>query len=89
MLQNSRESDAINIDCVDPLGKLNLDFLGATHGDILTIFYSISFCHYGEYPLTSESITKKKDAPYYGWSQMMTYCKYNVHMRRVLHTSQI
>ena len=33
MLQNSRESGAINIDCVDPLGKLNLDSLGSTHGD--------------------------------------------------------
>ena len=24
MLQNSRESGAINIDCVDPLGELNI-----------------------------------------------------------------
>ena len=42
MLQNSRESGAINIDCVDPLGELNQPPLGVT-SFFWTIFHSICY----------------------------------------------
>ena len=68
MLQNSRESGAINIDCVDPLGELNQPPLGVT-----SFFVNISLNMLlvtVEYPFSGGSITKKNDIPYYGWHHL-------------------
>ena len=66
MLQNSRESGAINIDCVDPLGELNQPLPGFHLDNISLNMLFVTVV----YPFSGGSITNKNDVPYYGWHHL-------------------